>query len=251
MPVPQVNRAGARLRRWLNALGAWALPARCPLCGAGIAEDDALCAGCRADLAGNDPCCARCAEPLVRAEPACGRCLRRPPGFDRAFAGFRYAWPLDGLVTRFKFGGDLAAGRTLARLLAERVREADLPRPDLLVPVPLHDGRLRQRGHDQALELARDLGRALQLPVAGGLLRRTRATLAQTDLDAPGRRRNVRGAFAVDPRAGARHGGGRALALVDDVMTTGSTLGECAAALRRAGYGPIQAWVVARAPARR
>jgi ComF family protein len=251
MPAAQVNRAGDRLRRWLHAFGAWALPARCPLCAAGIAEGEGLCAGCRADLVGNEPCCARCAEPLVRAEPVCGRCLRRPPGYDRAFAGFRYAWPLDGLVTRFKFGGDLAAGRTLARLLAERVRAADLPRPDLLVPVPLHDARLRERGHDQALELARDLGRALQVPVAADLLRRIRATRAQTELDAPGRRRNVRGAFALDLRACARRGSGLSLALVDDVMTTGSTLSACGATLRRAGYGPVQAWVVARAPGRR
>lgn len=250
-PGSEVNQEARPARRWLGRLLLRLLPPRCALCMAALADGAGpLCPGCRADLADNAPCCARCAEPLAHEAPLCGRCLKRPPPFDAAFAGFRYAWPLDGLVTRFKFGGDLAAGRALATLLAGRVRAGALPRPALLVPVPLHDARLRRRGHDQALELARDLGRELRLPVAAGLLRRIRATAAQTDLDATARRRNVRGAFELDARALARLGAGERpghLALVDDVMTTGATLSECARLLRRAGFGRIDVWVVARA----
>jgi len=249
-PGSEVNLESRSARGWLGRVLGRLLPPRCALCSAALQDSPApLCAGCRGELADNLPCCPRCAEPLARAEPACGPCLQRPPPFAGAFAGFRYAWPLDGLITRFKFGGDLAAGRALALLLAERVRAASPARPDLLVPVPLHDDRLRRRGHDQALELARDLGRTLALPVAPDLLRRTRATAAQTELDAVARRRNVRAAFQVQPRAlaRARTAGHRRLVLVDDVMTTGATLAECARTLQQAGFDRVEVWVVARA----
>lgn len=238
-------------RRWLAATSHWLLPPRCVLCeSVPDAGPGALCAGCRGDLQANSPACPRCAEPLRRPEPLCGRCLRREPPFHAAFAACRYAWPLDGLVARFKFNGDVAAGRCLARLFVAGLAQAAVPRPDLIVPVPLHRRRLRRRGYDQALELARDIGRGTGIPVAGDLLQRQRPTRAQTELDLAGRRRNVRGAFAVAPKVHARLQAGVHIALFDDVMTTGSTLAECAHSLRQAGVRDIQAWVIARAPAR-
>ncbi len=237
-------------RRWWSAFGPWLLPSRCALCNVAVEGDLALCAPCRADLPTNDPCCPRCAEPLVRVEPLCGQCLRRPPAFGSAFSAFRYAWPLDGLVSRFKFSGDLATGRTLATLFAERLRTESIALPDLLLPIPLHTRRLRERGYDQALELARDVSRALGITMNADLLRRTRPTQAQTALDARGRRANVRGAFAIDNRTLDRLPGRPSIALLDDVMTTGSTLRECAALLARAGFADIQVWALARAPAR-
>ena len=100
-------------RRWLAATSHWLLPPRCVLCeSVPDAGPGALCAGCRGDLQANSPACPRCAEPLRRPEPLCGRCLRREPPFHAAFAACRYAWPLDGLVARFKFNGDVAAGRS-------------------------------------------------------------------------------------------------------------------------------------------
>lgn len=237
---------------WLSRLAARLLPPRCLCCGAASdCLDLALCAGCRSELGGNQPCCPRCAEPLAREEPLCGRCLRKEPAFESAYVPFRYAWPLNGLVTRFKFGGDLAAGRCLARLFVEQFIADAVERSAVLVPVPLHERRLRQRGYDQARELARDVGRLLGLPVAHRLLRRVRATEAQTELDLPARRRNVRGAFEIDARELARldsHEGG--IALMDDVMTSGSTVAECARALQRAGRHDVRVWAVARAPAR-
>ena len=126
-------------------------------------------------------------------------------------------------------------------MLAQGLAEA--PRPAALVPVPLHHRRLRQRGYDQALELARPLARALDLPLLAGHLQRHRATVPQSELDAAARRRNVRGAFGVaDGTALPRH-----VALVDDVMTTGATLAEAARALRRAGVSRVDLWVAARA----
>lgn len=244
------RRSGGAFRRALSALVDRLLPTRCTLCRTDCDGTVALCAACHRDLRALDLCCPRCAEPLEHPAPLCGRCLKRLPAFDRSFAAFRYAWPLDGLVARFKFSGDLAAGRTLARLFADRVRMTGTDLPALLVPVPLHRERLRERGYDQALELARDIGRDLDIAVAPWLLERTRATARQTDLDAGARRRNVRSAFQVSARALARRSQRPAIALIDDVMTTGSTMNECAKMLRMAGFTDIRAWAIARAPAR-
>ena len=229
----------------LSCLHAWLLPWRCLLCGdAGSGRLD-LCRACAAELPRNTSCCARCALPLPSAVAMCGGCQRKPPPWDAAWAPFRYGWPLDRLEARYKFGGDLAAGRTLARLWQCATPPA--ARPQLILPVPLHRARLRQRGYNQALELARPLGRALGVPVRHDGLRRSRATAAQTELDAAARRRNVRGAFAV------RHGVALPahVVLLDDVMTTGATLAECARVLRRAGVVRVDVWALARAPSPR
>ncbi len=234
----------AKVDSWLDRLGLALLPARCLVCGeAGAAERD-LCAACTDALPWNRIACPRCAIPLPAAAPACGRCLKKPPPFDAAHAAFAYGFPLDRLLPRFKFHGDLATGRLLAALMQGALR--DVERPGALVPVPLSSARLRERGYDQALELAKPLARALGLPLRDDLLRRLRHTAAQSELGALARHRNVRGAFAVC--AGAplpRH-----VTLIDDVMTTGATLSECAKALRRAGVARVDAWVVARAPNR-
>jgi ComF family protein len=175
----------------------------------------------------------------------CGRCQRHPPPWQAAWAPFRYGWPLDRLEARFKFGHDLAAGRALVALWRGQPRPLALP--EVVVPVPLHRARLRQRGYNQALELARPLARALGVPLRHDLLARTRSTAAQSELDAPTRRRNVRGAFVMCAEAPPpAH-----VAVLDDVMTTGATLAECARVLKRAGVARVDVWALARAPASR
>ena len=175
----------------------------------------------------------------MSAPGVCGDCLRDPPLLAQTRAVFVYGFPLDRLVPRFKFHRDLAAGRLMADLMAGALMSA--PRPDALVPVPLHARRIRQRGYDQALELARPVARELGLPLVEGL-QRVRATHAQSELDAAARRRNLRGAFVARPGLPAH------VALVDDVMTTGATLRAAAMALRRAGVERVDAWVCARVP---
>ena len=225
-----------------------ALPPHCLLCGANGAARD-LCAACAADLIRNRICCPRCALPLTSPAPLCGECLLRAPPFEATFAPFAYAHPLDLLLTRLKFGRNLAAGRVLSELWLEAFEDAPPPRPDLLIAVPLHPSRLRERGYNQALELAKPLARALRIPLAENLLSRTRATPAQANLDAVTRRQNLRGAFEFDSRAlPDRKLSTLHVALVDDVMTTGATLRECARLLRRAGVGRVDAWAFARAP---
>ena len=180
---------------------------------------------------------------MARSVEHCGQCARRPPAFDATFAGFCYEPPVDGLIQRFKFNRDLASGRVMARLMAEELAALGARQPDLMVPVPLNWRRLWARGFNQSERLCQDLKAHL-----GGLpwfpvLNRTRPTAAQSDLPASRRAGNVRGAFAVRRLPyGVVH-----VALVDDVMTTGSTLDECARALKAAGVRRVDVWVAARA----
>lgn len=222
------------------------LPPRCLLCGAAGSESRDLCAGCCDDLALNTVCCPRCALPLESPAPACGECLKREPPFAAAWAPFRYGHPLDLLEARFKFRADLAAGRVLSELMIERAR-IDAPRlPGLMIPVPLHRARLRERGYNQALELARSLAQALGIPLRHDLLRRAKATPPQTGLDAQARRRNLQGAFDLLPGATLP----AFVVVFDDVMTTGATMREAARVLRRAGVARVDVWALARAPLR-
>lgn len=232
----------SRWRALGRGLGLVLLPARCLVCGERGADGQDLCRDCRDALPWNRSACARCALPLPHPAPLCGRCRRAPPPFDASHAALRYGFPLDRLLPRLKFHGDLAAGRLLAQLATEAL--AGAPRPQLLLPVPLHPARLRQRGYDQALELARPLARALDLPLCADRLRRRRATAAQSELGARARRRNVRDAFALGPGALPDH-----IAVFDDVMTTGATLAECCRLLKSAGVARVDAWAIARAPA--
>ncbi|MDT8410747.1 MAG: ComF family protein [Wenzhouxiangellaceae bacterium] len=226
----------------VDNFGRWLWPPVCLVCGQGSDTQQDCCSGCHADLPFSRAACRRCALVLPAEVEACGQCGRKPPAFDGAWAGFAYDPPIAGLVQQFKFGHDLAAGRVLAWLLAERL-SGQAARPDLIVPVPLNWRRQWQRGFNQAALLCRDLSAGYgRLPWLDALVR-TRQTLAQSALPASQRAGNVRGAFAVRYLPpGARH-----VALVDDVMTTGATLRECARVLKKAGVGRVDVWVVARA----
>lgn len=224
---------------WMAAAQGWLLTPRCLLCRErGINSRD-LCSNCSELLPWNRSACRHCAIPLP--DPGvCGACLKSPPPVSEAHAVFVYGFPFDRLVPRFKFHRDLAAGRLMAVLMAEGL--AGVSRPEALIPVPLHVSRLRQRGYDQALELGKPLSRALAIPLITDALLRTRATAAQSELDAVARKRNLRGAFAIHPQASLpAH-----VALVDDVMTTGATLHAAATALRKAGVARVDAWVCTR-----
>ncbi len=178
----------------------------------------------------------------------CGRCLKKPPPVDAVHAAFRYGFPVDSLLPRFKFHHDLAAGRELAEAMQVRLVEAmsvDPALPQALIAVPLHRSRLRQRGYNQALELARPLSKAFEIPLLRDGLRRIRDIAPQSGLGALARRRNPRGAFAVGADTLPAH-----VVLIDDVMTTGATVFECARVLRRAGVLRVDAWVAARVPTR-
>ncbi|HZV55114.1 MAG TPA: ComF family protein [Rhodocyclaceae bacterium] len=212
------------------------LPQDCLLCGARSGAD-LLCAACREELPGlPEPACPVCAE----ASPGgmvCGACLKTPPHFDVTFAPFRYAFPVDKLIQSLKYQHRLAT----ADFLASAMLAGPRPAGDLIVPLPLSVPRLRQRGFNQAVEIARLLARTIGLPLQLYGCTRSRDTVPQATLPWKERHKNVRHAFecAVDLS-------GKSVIVVDDVMTTGATLNEFAGTLKAHGAARVTNWVAAR-----
>lgn len=176
----------------------------------------------------------------------CAACLRHPPAFDATIAATAYMPPVDQLVLALKFARQLALAPTLAHLLKRAFDEAGAPRPDLLIAVPLGRARLAERGFNQSLEIARTLAKVLDLPLEKHCLMRTRETMPQSLLPPNERRKNVKRAFTLNHRALDKIKG-KHVALVDDVMTTGETLHEAAATLKRFGAVRVTNLVFARA----
>ena len=214
-----------------------ALPQSCVLCGMASGQS-LLCRACDADLPRLPQArCVVCALPIASGR-VCGACIAHPPRFDRVVAVFAYRFPVDALVHAFKYGGNLAVGNMLGQALGAAVTE----RVDLIIPMPLARKRLRERGFNQARELARSVGRATGIPVAADICRKVVETQPQAALPWDERAKNVRAAFVCE--ADLRH---RKVAVIDDVMTTGATLNELAKNLRRAGAAEVSGWIVARA----
>lgn len=210
----------------------------CLLCAA-ASEDQLLCAACAADLPRLPPTtCPCCALPTPNGE-ICGRCLNKAPNFDTALAAYHYDFPLDKLVQAFKYGHRLALGDYFGRQLAERCQDIAV---DLIIPLPLHRERLRERGFNQALELARPIGARLNRPINATHCQRVRHTPAQANLPWRERVKNIRGAFHCTADLS-----GKRILLIDDVMTTGASLDECARTLKLHGAQSVAVAVVARA----
>lgn len=209
----------------------------CLLCGANSGET-LLCQACETDLPRpSSPACPRCALPTLHGE-VCGRCLVRPPYYDATSAAFRYAFPIDKLVQSFKYGHRLALAGYFGRQLAWL---SEIGAADLIIPLPLHPLRLRERGFNQALELARPVGKACRIPIDARSCSRIRHTAIQADLPWRERARNVRGAFHCTSDYTNKR-----LLLVDDVMTTGASLNELARTLKLHGAAQVALLVVAR-----
>ena len=213
-----------------------ALPERCMLCAA-PGSTHSLCARCAAELPWLPAAqCPQCAAPTPGGR-VCGNCLSHPPRFDAVTAAFVYEWPLAPLIHRYKYGGTLALAGLFAHALAARVSAP----VDLIIPMPLAPQRLAERGFNQALEVARIVSRLKHIPLAPHACRRVRESMPQATLPWSERARNVRGAFVCDEDLT-----GLSVAIVDDVMTTGTTLNELARNLRKAGAREIHGWMVAR-----
>lgn len=223
-------------------------PSACLLCQAPATATQPLCDGCLPDLPWNTHACERCALPLPPELLLCGECRPRPPPQQATIAPLRYVFPVDGLIAGLKYHQQLAHTPLLSRLLLEAIQAADQPLPQLVIPVPLHPRRLAERGYNQSLELARPIAKALGLPVEARLIQRERHTRAQRTLNAATRQRNLDRAFAIDERRLAQLGHPVHVALVDDVLTTGATVGAIANLLQRHGVADIDVWCVARTP---
>lgn len=208
------------------------------LCGA-QASGQSLCAACLTDLPHYSlPHCPKCAIPTPDGR-VCGACLQHPPAHDRTLAAFSYAFPVDQLIQSLKYQQRLAIAPVLGRALALAARSR--PRPDWLIPMPLHQRRLQQRGFNHATEIARVVAADLTIPLDLSVCGRVRDTPPQVALAYDQRRRNVRDAFVCYGDVT-----GKRVALIDDVMTTGTSLDELAKTLKKAGALTVEAWVVAR-----
>lgn len=221
-------------------MGAAWLPQDCFLCGA-ESGDELLCGACGNDLPRLPALrCPVCALPTPLGE-TCGACLKKPPHFDATLSCFSYDFPVDQLVQALKYRHRLAVSGYLARAL---LQASPMPpvRPDMLLALPLSTQRLRQRGFNQALEIARPLARKLGLPLPIEACRRVVDTAPQTSLPWQERHKNMQGAFEC-----AVELSGKTVIVIDDVMTTGATLNEFARTLKKHGAAKVINWVVARA----
>ena len=223
------------------------IPRHCLMCGFASGAEN-LCQPCSAELPRSGHSCLQCGLPLSHsADRICGHCLRRAPPWGSAIAALDYRFPVDQLVCRFKFGRNLPCGQVLSRELILAAREKCTEMPDCIVPVPLHRSRHFSRAFNQADLLARQVGKALGIPVNGSILWRSRRTRAHSGLDAARRKSNIKGAFKCRIPS-EKPGAFNHLVLIDDVMTTGATLAECTRALKKGGAGRVSVWVAARAP---
>nr|WP_315426680.1 ComF family protein [uncultured Albidiferax sp.] len=220
------------------------IPSQCAVCRAWPSQP--VCGACVSRFAQPVPRCRTCALPLPDGVAQCGTCLLNPPALDACFAAVAYAYPWSQCIAQYKFRQQVGWAATLAELLRHSPWvEPALEQCDAVLPMPLSPERLRERGYNQALELARQLA---PHKTQAQLLLRTRHTAPQPTLKRAERLRNVQGAFAVEPLRAASLRGQRVV-LVDDVMTSGASLFAAAAVLRQAGAAHITGLVVARTPA--
>jgi ComF family protein len=220
-------------------------PPRCTLCGADGFDDQDLCLDCFLALPWNRVFCQQCALPLPDGhsdDTVCGECLNRRPHFWRSLSLFRYEDDVVSLVHQLKFNEKLRISRLLGEMLADYVYINNVEMPDAIVPVPLSRKRLRQRGFNQSIEIARPLAQRWDIPVDTSSVKRIRNTQSQTGLDRKQRRKNIRGAFEMVGQPGVEH-----VAIIDDVVTTTSTVTELSRVLKRAGVKRVDVWSIARA----
>jgi ComF family protein len=239
--------------KWRQWIPAFFLPTRCIACGqpghslpqitGNLSKDIDLCVACYQLLPVNSCACARCGLPLSRDELVCGRCLRRSPPYEYSFCAFEYGYPVEHLIQQLKYSGSFKAARVLSHLLQRYLLERHVSLwPSCIVPMPLHPIRYHERGYNQAIELGRFLAPGLRIPLRTDLLQRVRHTREQVGLTRAERRKNLRRAFAVTAVTMPKH-----VAVLDDVITTGSTAIEVARTLKAAGVEQIEVWGLARA----
>lgn len=218
-----------------------AFPSRCDLCGVVGHLQECLCQECLLDLPAQGNACMVCGKPTPVAVAQCGNCLADPGIADRTVVAYQYRYPLDALIKRFKYKHEIRLAVPLVSALALRLKRDAWPLPEVMIPVPLHNRRLYQRGYNQAILICRALAVHIEVPQDTGLVYRARDTLPMFRLDAKERESNIAGAFVL--KQPCRY---RSVAIVDDVITSGSTTRELARLLRQAGVSRIEFWALAR-----
>ena len=214
------------------------VPHHCSLCNQIV--DRGFCQPCQKLLPWIKECCKICGSATAQSE-ICGKCIKQKRQFNHSVIPFRYEPPISAFIHQFKYQGKRHHGPDLANTLAQIVLEKNTPLPDVILPVPLHKSRFKQRGFNQAEELAKYVGTVLNVHTDFTLIQRTRNTKSQVDLDTVARKRNVSGAFTVHEQRKYR-----SVALVDDVVTSGSTIHAICTELQKHGYNDIQIWAIAK-----
>jgi len=216
----------------------------CPLCA--DASENLICTSCKTMLPNIVTQCFQCGLPLDKIDTLthtllCGQCLQTPPAFDACISPYHYALPINQFITQLKFHQKLHYARVLADLLIDKIDKATEKLPECIIPVPLHPARLRQRGFNQALEIARPIAKKYSLKLDSQCCKRIVSTPPQMEQNKLARQKNIRNAFRVLDNFNYQD-----IAIVDDVMTTGHTLNELARLFREHGAKRIQVWAVAR-----
>ena len=203
-----------------------------------------ICEQCRNLLPTVQHACLQCGLALQdRYETVCGQCLQHPPDVDHTRSLFHYAAPVAQMICQLKFQQGLEYARSLGEIMADRLQQLEVGLPQVLIPVPLHPKRMRSRGYNQALEMARPISRQLQIPIDTQLCFRSRHTHEQSQLSLKDRQRNMRRAFSLYAKTRQyQH-----VAIIDDVVTTGHTVNELARVLKQAGIKRVDVWSCCRA----
>ena len=229
----------------LKFFSATVLRENCFLCAASRIKNHGLCEACLKDLPwlpANS--CTKCG--LSSGGQVCGSCLSTPPYFDATHAVFLYNYPIDAVIQRYKYGDTVSLSHTFGQLMSEKICLVNSQENiDLMIPMPMHPTRLKQRGFNQALEIAKVANQALNKNNKTKLdyksVKRQTLTPSQASLPIKKRVKNIKGAFMVNADFS-----GKRIALVDDVMTTGASLNELAKTLKQAGATHVECWVIAR-----
>ncbi len=233
------RKIATKLRRVRRQIADWLTPQRCDVCQQ-VHSETLVCNDCYPSLPFQAGCCDRCGQSYAATETYCGRCIESPPYFDRCFSAFRYESPISDQIQHLKYGDCPSLARKLAQLMVRELVANNITKPQLLVPVPMHHQRLHTRGFNQAALLCRHLANELKIEHQLGLVRKTRSTAPQVDLTLMQRKSNLRGAFTV-----TRPTVNSDIAIIDDVLTTGSTANEIAKLLKRNGANDVQVWTLA------
>ncbi len=226
---------------WLKKQQNSLLPARCLLCHADSETELDLCTGCCDDLPFQHHTCPCCALPMPINE-LCGTCQQKPPAYTQCIAPFDYAPPLDYMIQQLKYSKKLTYSRLLGQLMIHHFKQPGVSQPDVIIPIPLHPKRIRERGFNQALELVRPIAKSLNIPIDYHSCHRIRHSPKQAGLTAEQRHANLKNVFHISKKIEASH-----IVLFDDVMTTGTTVELLTKELINSGVERVDVWVCARA----
>lgn len=235
--------------KWINYAQFLLLPSACIVCKQSAMKQEDLCENCEAKLFAVQNPCLRCALPLPSGgihTDICGSCIIQNPPFHFTLSAYEYSYPLSKLISDFKYHGKLCNGKVLANQLAHKLQHCYYDRilPELIIPVPLHKHRLRQRGFNQAEELSQYISKYLNIPINNSLCLRVEDNQAQQGLTAKKRLNNLRQAFAISP---SKHKPPYSVAIIDDVITTMATITHLSKLLLEYGVQEIHIWSIARA----